>query len=123
MLSVVWQKKDIAIYEMYSHILQAHLKEKRQLVRLNVPKTDTRLQLTKLFKRIIIAIIIIALLWLVLFLYLILSPSSRLSSCVDNSGLWDSKEKKCYCDFERGEERNICMKNLVDDLQKKHNTE
>jgi len=64
-----------------------------------------------IFKKLLIAFALLALLWLALFI-LFTSPRFAFESCVDNSGLWIEKEKKCYCEFERNEEKNICIEKL-----------
>jgi len=61
----------------------------------------------------------LALSWLALYLYLMVSPTVALESCADNSGLWAEKEKKCYCEQVRGEEREICIAKLAEELKRK----
>lgn len=69
-------------------------------------------------KTLLIMIIVLAFSWLTLYLYLMLSPAVALESCADNSGLWDKKEKKCYCEYERGKEKEICITKLAEELKK-----
>ncbi|MDB2439307.1 hypothetical protein N9W89_11375 [Hellea sp.] len=61
---------------------------------------------------------ILAFSWLVLYLYLMLSPTVALESCADNSGIWSEEKQKCYCEQERGEDREICIAKLAEELKR-----
>jgi len=68
-------------------------------------------------KILLVLLALIALSWLAIYCFFMVSPTVALASCADNSGLWDEKEKKCYCEQERGDEREICIANLAEELK------